>query len=81
MVGTPEIQYESKVDSPALSSTPIDLAQLGLNQVAYIRRAVIDQTPVWSIHNAAGNQVGAARTREQAVSAIMQNDLTPLHVN
>ena len=64
-----------------LASTPVDLSQLGLNQVAYIRRAVIDEVPVWSIHNAAGDQVGAAQTREQAVGAILQHDLTPLYVN
>ena len=64
-----------------LASTPVDLSQLGLNQVAYIRRAVIDEQPVWAIHNAAGDQVGAAQTREQAVGAILQHDLTPLYVN
>ncbi len=72
---------KSESGQTQLASTPVDLAQLGLNQVAYISRAVIDEVPVWSIHNAAGDQVGAAQTREQALSAILQHDLTPLYVN
>ncbi len=64
-----------------VASTPVDLAKLGLNEVAYIRRAVIDETPVWAIHNAAGDQVGAAQTREQALGAILQHHMTPLYVN
>lgn len=64
-----------------LASTPVDLEALGLDQVAYLRRAVINNAQVWSIHNAAGAQVGTAPTREQAVGAILQNDLLPLYVN
>ena len=65
----------------ALASTPVDLAKLGLNEVAYVRRAVVDNQPVWSIHNAAGEAVGATLTRDQAWGAIVQNDMTPLYVN
>ena len=64
-----------------MASTPVDLADLGLDQVAYIRQAVIDNARVWSLHNAAGAQVGAAPTREQAVGAILHNDLMPLYVH
>lgn len=75
-------RHDKATETPAqLASTRVDLAQLGLDEVAYIRRAVIDDVPVWSIHNAAGDAVGAAQTREQAVGAILQHDMRPLYVN
>ena len=40
--------------SAPLASTPVDLARLGLNQVAYIRRSVVDNVSVWTIHSASG---------------------------
>src|SRR5262249_35970797 len=35
-----------------VASTPVDLAHLGLNKIAYVRRAVVDAQPVWSIYSA-----------------------------
>jgi hypothetical protein len=64
-----------------LASTPIDLARVGLNQIAYIRRSVVDAQPVWSIHSAAGHPLGAAVTFEQAWGAVVQNELQPMYVN
>ena len=63
------------------ASTQIDLAELGLDQLAYVRQAMVNDKPGWSIHNAAGTAVGAAPTLEQAVAAIIQNDLIPHHVH
>jgi len=69
-------------DAPAgIGSTRVDLAHLGLNQIAYVRRAVVDDQQIWSIHSAAGHPLGAAPTLEQAWGAIMQNDLQPVFVN
>jgi hypothetical protein len=65
----------------ALASTPVDLAHMGLDQVAYVRQAVIDNVQVWSIHSAMGHHLGAAPTLAQAWGAIVQNDLQPLYVN
>mgnify|MGYP004297463749 CR=1 FL=1 len=78
-----ENKKEKKVIDPAnqLASTPIDLVQLGLNEVAYIRPTIIDETMVWSIYNAAGDHMGAAQTREQAVGAILRHHMAPHYVN
>lgn len=81
MDGTPENKNYNATRELMLASTPVDLAKLRLERVAYIRRTMIGETPVWSIHNAAGEQVGAALIREQAWGAVLQNDLTPLYVN
>jgi hypothetical protein len=68
-------------DAVQLASHPVDLAQLGLNQIAYVRRAVIDNVPVWSIHSAAGHPIGAAPSFDQAWGAVMEHNLMPLRVN
>lgn len=86
MVNTRDTQTSGRPKSAeypqySSASNPFDLAALGLDHVAYIRRAVIDNMSVWSIHNAEGEQLGATQTREQAFGAIIQNDLTPLDVN
>ncbi|MCB2108828.1 MAG: hypothetical protein KDE14_14055 [Rhodobacteraceae bacterium] len=68
-------------DGKTYASTSVNLARIGLNQVAYIRRAVIDNVPVWSIHAATGDTIGAAETFDQAWGAIKQNNLEPQHVH
>jgi hypothetical protein len=65
----------------AVGSTPIDLARLGLDQIAYVRRSIVDDQPIWSIHSAAGHPLGAAPTFEQAWGAVVQNELVPMYVN
>jgi len=64
-----------------IASTPVDLARIGLNQIAYVRRTIVDDEPVWAIHSAMGHPLGAAPTLEQAWGAIVQNNLQPVHVH
>ena len=33
--------------SSVVASTPLNLADIGLDQIAYIRRAVINDRPMW----------------------------------
>jgi hypothetical protein len=72
---------EAQAAAPQLASSTVDLARLGLNEVAYVRRAVVDEVPIWSIHSASGHPLGAAPTLEQAWGAIIQNELQPVHVH
>ena len=64
-----------------VASTTVDLAHLGLDHLAYVRRAMIDDVPVWSIYSASGLPIGAAPTLEKAWGAIVQNDLQPVFVH
>ena len=72
---------EEAAVAPTLASASVDLARLGLNQVAYVRRAIVDEAPIWSIFSASGHPLGAAPTLEQAWGAIIQNELQPVHVH
>ena len=62
-------------------ATPLDLARLGLSEIAYIRRAIVNDTPMWTIHSAAGDPLGAAQSFDLAWSAVRQNDLEPVRVH
>ena len=66
---------------PAHASTPLELARLGLSEIAYVRRAVVNDIPMWTIHSAAGDPLGAAQTFDQAWAAVKQNDLEPVQVH
>jgi len=62
-------------------ATPLDLAKLGVAQFAYIRRALVNDIPMWTIHSASGDPLGAAHSFDQAWAAVKQNDLVPLRVH
>ena len=66
---------------PALASATVDLASLGLAEIAYVRRALVNDVPMWTIHSAAGHPLGAAHSFEQAWTAVKQNDLEPVRVH
>ncbi len=64
-----------------VASATVDFARMGLNQVAYVRQAMINDAPMWSIHAATGDTLGSADTFEQAWGAVIQNNLAPLRVH
>jgi hypothetical protein len=62
-------------------ATPMDLARIGLSEIAYIRRAIVNDVPMWTIHSASGDPLGAAHSFDQAWAAVRQNDLDPVRVH
>jgi hypothetical protein len=62
-------------------ATPIDLARLGLNEIAYIREAVVNDEQVWAIFSASGDPIGAANSFDQAWGAVRQHDMEPARVH
>lgn len=69
----------TEVEGPG--ATPIDLARVGLNEIAYIRQAVVNDEQVWAIFSASGDPIGAAPTFEQAWGAVLQHDMEPTRVH
>jgi len=68
-------------DGAAPGATPIDLARLGVNEIAYIRQAVVNDEHVWAIFSASGDPIGAAQTFDQAWGAVRQHDMEPARVH
>jgi len=58
-----------------------DLAQLGLNFVAYVRPVTVEDEEVFAICAADGTQMGLAPSRDIAFAAIRQHELEPLSVH
>ena len=62
------------------SITPQDFAQMGVQQVAYVRPSVVNGANVFTIHAADGTQIGIAPTRDIAFAAVKQHELEPVGV-
>ena len=58
-----------------------DLAHLGLEQLAYVRRLVIDDQPMFAVFAADGSRMGVVSDHATAIAAILANDLEPASVH
>jgi hypothetical protein len=56
-------------------SAEFDLQNWGMEQVAYLRRAVVDGMSGYAICSAAGVVIGFSASRNKALGAIVQNEL------
>ena len=57
------------------------LAQLGLQQVAYVKAVVFNGTPGFAIHAADGTPMAVAGDRDVAIAAIVQHEMVPALVH
>jgi hypothetical protein len=58
-----------------------ELALFGMQDIAYVKRAVVNDTPGYTIHAANGTQIAAFADREVAFATLRQHDLEPLSVH
>ncbi len=58
-----------------------DFAAWGVEDVAYVRKVVIDGKSAWAICAADGSGIGVAPDRDLAFAAARQNDLEPVSVH
>ena len=58
-----------------------DLENWGLQHVASLRRAEVDGVRGFAICSASGQMIGFSVNRNQAIGAIVQNDLEPVSVH
>ena len=83
-----ELEDDDDLDTPhphttlvVSGGTEVDLAKLGVSEIAYIRRAMVNEMPMWTIYSAAGDPLGAAHSFDQAWAAVKQNDMEPVRVH
>ena len=65
-------------NAPAKASAEdlhMDLASLGVAEVAYLRQAEVDGVDGYAIHAANGQQIGFSPGETSAIAAIMANDM------
>jgi hypothetical protein len=58
-----------------------EFALLGMQGIAYVRRAVVNGAVVYAIHAADGTQVALVPSYDVAVATVRQHDLEPLSVH
>ncbi|MGH7058206.1 MAG: DUF1150 family protein [Acetobacteraceae bacterium] len=58
-----------------------ELTLFGMQDLAYIKRVVVDQTPGYAVHAADGTQIAVLSDREVAFATVRQHDLEPVSVH
>jgi hypothetical protein len=58
-----------------------ELALFGMQDIAYVKHAVVNGAPGYSIHAADGTQIATFVDREVAFATVRQHDLEPLSVH
>ena len=61
--------------------SPQELATLGVQGFAYIKRVTVNDTVAYAIHTADGTQAALMPSLDVAVATLRQNDLEPLSVH
>jgi hypothetical protein len=58
-----------------------ELAFLGIQDIAYIKRVEINGTVAYAVHAADGTQIAVLPDQRVALAALRQHDLEPLSVH
>jgi hypothetical protein len=58
-----------------------DFLVFGLNNVAYLKPAIVNGQPVYAIHAADGSQLALVANREVGFAAMVQHDLEPVSLH
>lgn len=61
--------------------TPQDFAAMGVQQLAYIKPALVNGVTAFTIHAADGTQIGMAPNRDVAFAAVVQHELEPVSLH
>jgi hypothetical protein len=61
--------------------TANDLAMLGMQDIAYVKRVVVDGNAGFAIHAADGTQMALIADRDIAFAVVRQNELEPVSVH
>ncbi|HUZ71923.1 MAG TPA: DUF1150 family protein [Stellaceae bacterium] len=63
------------------SITPQEFAHLGVNDIAYVKRVIVDDAPAYAVHAADGTPMAVLRDHATAVAALLQHDLEAVSVH
>lgn len=70
-----------KIPMPMRAMSSRDFAMWGAQDVAYVKRVMVNEDVAWSIHGADGANIGMTHDRELAFAAVRQHELEPLSVH
>ena len=58
-----------------------ELGLLGIEDVAYVKRVVLDGTAAFAVHAADGSQIAVLADRELACAMVRQHEMEPVSVH
>ena len=58
-----------------------DLGLLGMENVAYVKRVIVDGTEAFAVHAADGTQIAVMPNRDVACAVVRQHDMEPVSVH
>jgi len=61
--------------------SPRELALFGMQDMAYIKRVIVDDVAGYAVHAADGTQIAVLPDRNVAFATVRQHDLEPLSVH
>jgi hypothetical protein len=61
--------------------SPREFALFGLQDLAYVRRVLVEGEPAFAIHAADGSQIALMRDHALAIATIRHHDLEPMSVH
>jgi hypothetical protein len=61
--------------------SPQEFALFGMQDLAYVRRVVVNDEPAYAIHAADGSQIALMRDREVAIATLRNHDLEAVSVH
>lgn len=61
--------------------TADDLAEMGVNSVAYIRPKTVDDRKMWFVYAAEGTELACTDDENEAISMAIDNELIPVSVH
>ncbi len=74
-------KHQTETQTVEMAANQVELESLGLSEVAYLKAAVVDEMPGFAIYAANGVAIGFAPERDQAIAAIMSNDMALAALN
>jgi len=75
----PQADVNVKIDIRHL--TQVQLQQLGVSQLAYVKPVMLNGAAAFAIHAADGSPMAVADDRDLAVAAILQHEMVPALVH
>ena len=58
-----------------------ELGLLGMEDVAYVKRVVVDGSDAFAVHAADGTQIAVMADRDVALAVVRQHDMEPVSVH
>jgi hypothetical protein len=80
-INQPDDQAASAVIMDIRHISAAQLAQRGMQQVAYVKQVEVDGNQGFAIHAADGTPMAVAGDREVAIAAILEHEMVPAQVH